>query len=74
VTRVGVGMLSGCWLGSGDFGGVGVLCCGVMWICRLAKMRNFARRLSCLLSELVRGVCSLLGYIWVLGCAMGQIV
>ena len=30
---------------------MGVLCCGVVWICRLAELRSFLRILSCLLYE-----------------------
>jgi hypothetical protein len=35
---------------------------------RLAELRSFVRRLSCLLSALERGVCILLGSFWVCGC------
>ena len=45
----------------------GVVCARVVWwvpfllLRRVASFLSFVRRLSCLLSELVRGVCSLLG-------------
>ncbi len=56
VARAGVGVLSGCGHGSEGVGGVGFLCCGLICSCRLAELRNFVRRLSCLLSAFVRGV------------------
>ncbi len=40
---------------------------------RLASLRSFARRLSCLLSEFVRGVCILLGSGGGPVCAIGQV-
>ena len=68
------GMLSGCGPGSGGVGGVGVLCFGIVCRCWLAELRSFVRRLRCLLSAAVRGVCSLLGVDWKFGCAIGQMV
>ena len=40
---------------------------------RLASLRSFVRRLSCLLSELVRGVCIFLGSGGGSVCAIGQV-
>jgi len=72
VARIGVGVLSRCGHGSEGVGDVGCLYCGVVCSCRFAELRSFVRRLSCLLSALVRGVCILLGSVWVYGCAIGQ--
>ena len=69
-----MGVLSGCGQGSEGAGNVGRFCCGVVCNFRFAELRNFVRRLRCLLSALVREVCILLGSIWVYGCAIGQIV
>jgi len=74
VARDEVGVLSGCGLGSEGVGDVGRLCCGVLCNFRLAELRSFVRRLSCLLSALVRGVCIFLGSVGVYGCAIGQMV
>ena len=68
------GVLSGYGTGSGCVGGVGFLCFVMVCRCRLAEFRSFVRRLSCLLSALVRGVCIFLGSVWVYGCAIGQMV
>ena len=43
----------------------------VIWL--LASFLSFVRRLSCLLSELVRGVCSLSGVVVGPVCAIGQV-
>ena len=72
VARDGVGLLSGCKQGSGGVGDVGRLRCGALCSFRLAQLRSFVRRLSCLLSASERGVCILLGSVWVCGCAIGQ--
>ncbi len=56
VARDGVGLLSGCRLGSGGVGDVGRFRYGVLCSFRLAELRSFVRRLSCLLSALERGV------------------
>ena len=60
------------------FASVGWVCVGcvvvlflVMWF--LASFRSFVRRLSCLLSEWVRGVCIFSGGGGVLVCAIGHV-
>ena len=67
VARDEVGVLSGCGVGSGWVGDVGRLCRGVVCNVWLAELRSFVRRLCWLLSALVRGVCNLLGLVWVYG-------
>ena len=74
MARAGLGVMSWCGHGTGSVGGVGFFCCVVICSCRLAEVRSFVRRSSCLLSALVRGVCSLLSSVWVFGCAIGQMV
>ena len=74
LARDEVGVLSGCEHGSEGVGDMGCLCCGVVCSCQFAELRRFVRRLSCLLSPLVRGVCILLGSVWVYSCAIGQMV
>jgi hypothetical protein len=58
---VGVGVESSWWSGSGGFWRAWCVGSRFLWICRLAELRSFARRLICLLSEFLRGVCSLSG-------------
>ena len=74
VARDEVGVLSVCGQGSEGVGDVGCLCCGVVCNFRFAELHSFVRRLSCLLSALVRGVFILLGSVWVYGCVIGQMV
>ena len=74
MAKDGLGVLSGCGDGSEVVDNVGRLCCGVLYNYRLAELRSFVRRLSCLLPALVRGVCILLGSVGVYGCAIGQMV
>ena len=69
-----VGMLSGRGLGSEGIGDVERLFCDVVCNFRLAELRSFVRRLSYPLSALVRGVCILMGSVWVYGCAIGHMV
>ena len=58
-------------LGVGD---VGRFCFGVLCSFQLAELRSFVRRFRCLLSPLERGVCILLGSVWMCGCAIGHMV
>ena len=74
MARDGVGLVFGYGLGSEGVGDVGCCCCGVLYRCRLAELRSFVRRLSCLLSALESGVLLLLGSVWVYGCAINQMV
>ena len=74
MARDGVGLVFGCGLGSEGVGNVWCCCCGVLCRCRLADLRSFVRRLSCLLSALESGVLILLGSVWVYGWAIGQMV
>ena len=59
--------------------GSGCCLCGIcvvdflLGLRRLASLRSFVRRLSCLLSEWVRGVCILSGVGGVLVCAIGHV-
>ncbi len=55
---VGVGLASSWWPGSGGFRRAGCVGSRFVLIYRLAEFRSFVRRLSCLLSEFVRGVCA----------------
>ncbi len=70
---VGVWVVSFLGPGSGGLFCAGCVVGSLVVLRRLASLRSFVRRLSCLLSELVRGVCifsvSGLGP----GCAIGQI-
>ena len=50
------GVLPRCGPGSGGVGGVGFLCFVIVYSCWFAKFRSFVRRMSYILSALVRGV------------------
>ncbi len=50
----------------------GSVVCSLLVLSRIASLRSFARHLSCLLSELERGVCILSGSGVGLVCAIGQ--
>ena len=52
--------------------GVGCFCFGVVCRFRLAELRSFVRRLSCLLSALEMGVCILRSSVGVCDCAISQ--
>ncbi len=73
VASVGVCIFSICGPGSGWFLCVWGVVVVLFRICRLAALRSFVRRLSCLLSEFVRGVFSLSGACGVSSSAIGQI-
>ncbi len=70
---VGVEASSCWWSKSGGFVCVGYVGGGLLWICLLAELRSFVRRFSCLLSECVRGVCSLSDSGGGPDCAIGQV-
>ena len=72
-TCVGVWDFSFLRSGSVDCVCVGCVVGSLLMMRRLASFLSFASRLSCLLSEWVRGVCSFSGAGGVLVCAIGQI-
>ncbi len=61
-TWVGVWVVSFFVSGSGGLLWEGCVVGSFLLFRRLASLRSFVRRLSCLLSELVRGVCSFSGF------------
>ncbi len=71
-TWVGVSVVS--FLGSGSGGRLcgGCVVGSLLVLRRFASLRSFVSRLSCLLSELVRGVCIISGSGFGHGCAIGQ--
>ena len=71
-TWVGVWVVSLLVPGSGDRVCKGCVVGSLLVLRRLASLRSFVRRLSCMLSELVRGVCSFSGFDGGPVCAIGQ--
>ncbi len=69
-----VGVASSWWSGLVNFWCVRCVVGGSVWIWRLAELRSLIRRLSCLLSEFVRGVRRLSGSVGGMGRTFGQVV